>query len=248
MRLRSEFMTESSTARLVAAEVVGTTIVMLGGPGVMILGSPSIGPLGIALSFGIATAIAIGVIGAVANPMFSLALFFSKGIATRELWADLVGQLLGGALGAAMIFGLNDTKRFTDGVNGWDHSGFAELGVVFGAELLIGTIVVVVLLSAISQQASNAAVAAFTGSAVALATLFLLEISGAGINPARSLGAAIFADVDPNALAQVWVFIVAPIAAALAGTFIWLAIDGATIDDTIFDDSILEGIVDEISD
>ena len=81
-----------------------------------------------------------------------------------------------------------------------------------------------------------------------MATLFLFEISGAGINPARSLGAAIFGDVDPNALGQVWVFIVSPIAAALAGTFIWLAIDDATIDDTIFNDSILEDIVDKISD
>ena len=89
--------------------------------------------------------------------------------------------------------------------------------------------------------------AAFTGAAYALGTLFLLDISGAGMNPARSLGSAIFADTDPNALGQVWVFIVVPIAAAFAGMLVWLAIDDATIDDTIFDDTVLEDVSDRVT-
>jgi aquaporin Z len=240
-------MSDTSTGRLVAAEFAGTTIVMIGGPGLIVLGSGSIGPLGVALGFGISIAIAIGVIGAVANPMFSLALWFSRGIATRELFSDWVGQFLGGIFGAALIFGLNDTTRFTRGVNGWDRSGYGELGVVLGGELLLGTIVVVVLLSAISQQRSNSAMAAFTGAAYALGTLLLLDISGAGLNPARSLGAAAFADTDPNALGQVWAFVVVPIVAAFVGTIVWLVIDDATIDDTVFDDTVLEDIVDAVT-
>jgi aquaporin Z len=253
-------MSETSTGRLVAAEFVGTTIVMLGGPGLMIVGGDDIGPLGIAIGFGASIAIAIGVIGAVANPMFSLALWFSKGITTREALSDWVGQFLGGIFGAALIFGLNDTTRFTTGVNGWDPgrlddgvdlginlSGFSDLGIVLAAELVLSTIVVVVLLSSISQQRSNSAMAAFTGAAYALGTLFLLTISGAGMNPARSLGMAVFADTDPNALGQVWAFIAIPICAAFAGTIVWLAIDDATIDDTVFDDSFLEDISDAVT-
>lgn len=241
-------MSESSVGRLVATEFVGTIIVMLGGPGLIILGSPSIGPLGIALGFGVSTAIAIGVIGAVANPMFSLALWFARAITTREATADWVGQFLGGVAGGALIFGLNDSDRITSGVNGWDHSGFGELGVVMAAELLLGTIAVVVVLASIKQQRSNAAVAAFTGGAIALGTLFLLEISGAGMNPARSLGVALFADTDPNALGQVWAFIVVPIVAAFVGLLIWLAIDEATIDETVFDDTVLETAADRVAD
>ena len=105
----------------------------------------------------------------------------------------------------------------------------------------------IVLLSAISQQRSNSAVAAFTGAAYALGTLFLIEISGAGLNPARSLGVALFADVDPNALGQVWAFVVVPIVAAFVGTIVWLVIDDATIDDTVFDDTFLEDIADEVT-
>ncbi len=97
-RLRSPTMSDSSTGRLVAAEFVGTAIVMLGGPGLMIVGGDDIGTLGVALGFGVSIAIAIGVIGAVANPMFSLALWFSRGITGRELFADWVGQFVGGVV------------------------------------------------------------------------------------------------------------------------------------------------------
>ena len=253
-------MSETSTGRMVAAEFVGTTIVMLGGPGLIILSGEEIGPLGVAFGFGAAIAIAIGVIGAVANPMFSLALWFSKGIVTRELFADWVGQFLGAIFGAALIFGMTDTTRFATGTNGWDPgrvdegadlgislSGFGDLGVVLAAELAISTIVVVVLLSSISQQRSNSAMAAFTGVAYAVGTLFLLGISGAGMNPARSLGAAVFADTDPNALVQVWAFIVIPVLAAFAGTLVWLMIDDATIDETVFDDTFLEDASDAVT-
>jgi aquaporin Z len=240
-------MDETTTGRNLAAEFVGTTIVMLGGPGLIVLGSGSIGPLGVAVGYGLAVAISIGAIGAVANPMFSLALWFSRGITGRELFSDWVGQLLGGVFGAALIFGLNDTERLTVGVNGWDRSGLAELGVVMAAELVLGTVVVVVLLSSISQQRSNSAMAAFTGAAYALGTLFLLNISGGGMNPARSLGTAVFADTDPNAIGQLWVFVVVPAVAALAGTLVWLAIDDATIDDTVFDDSVLEDLSDAVT-
>lgn len=254
-------MSETSTGRLVAAEFVGTTVVMLGGPGLIIMGGDEIGPLGVAFGFGASMAIAIGVIGAVANPMFSLALWFSKGIVTRELISDWIGQLLGAIFGAALIFGMSDTSRFTTGTNGWEPgdsvdagvgtgihlSGFADLGVVLAAELAIGTIVVVVLLSSISQQRSNSAMAAFTGLAYAMGTLFLLGISGAGMNPARSLGTAIFADTDPNALVQLWAFIAIPVFAAFAGTLVWLMIDDATIDDTVFDDTFLEDASDVVT-
>lgn len=253
-------MSDISVGRLAGAEFVGTTIVMLGGPGLLVVAGDDIGTLGVAVGFGAAIALAIGVIGAVANPMFSLALWFSRGIGTRELFSDWLGQFLGGIFGGAIIFGLNDTTRYTAGVNGWDPgrldegvdlgvnlTGYSDLGVVLAAELIIGTIVVVVLLSAITQQRSSAAAAAFTGLAYAVGTMFLLGISGAGMNPARSLGAAVFADTDPNALGRVWAFILVPVLAAFAGTLIWLAIDDATIDDTVFDDTFLEDVSDTVT-
>jgi aquaporin Z len=240
-------VSELSTFRLIAAEFAGTTIVMLGGPGLMVLGRGSIGTLEVALGFGLAVAIAIGVIGAVANPILSLAMFMARQITPREAVSDWVGQFLGGIFGAALIFGINDTDRVPSAANGWDHSGFAELGSVLAAELVLSVVVVVVLLSAVSQRLSTSSVAAFTGAAYGLAMLFLLPIDGGGINPARSLGSAIFADTDPNALGQVWAFIVVPAIGAFGGLMLWLLIDEATIDDTVFDDTAVEAASDAIT-
>jgi aquaporin Z len=240
-------MSEPSTVRLIAAEFAGTTIVMLGGPGLMVLGGGSIGSLEAAVGFGLAMAIAIGVIGAVANPILSLAMFLAKQITPREAVSDWVGQFLGGIFGAALVFGINDTDRFPSAANGWDHGGFAELGSVLAAELVLSVVVVVVLLSAVSQRLSTGSVAAFTGAAYGLAMLFLLPLDGGGVNPARSLGSAIFADTDPNALGQVWAFIVVPVIGAVGGLVLWLLIDDATIDDTVFDDTIVETASDAVT-
>jgi aquaporin Z len=239
---------QSGAGRNVAAEFVGSTIVMIGGPGLIVLGR-EVSRLEFAIGFGLATAISIGVIGAVANPMFSLALWFARAIRGSELLFDWLGQFLGALFGALVLFGLNDADRFVTGTNGWQPgdsvpagvdlgvhvTGFASLGIVIGAELLVCTLVVVVLLSAIWEQRSNASTAAFVGGAVTLGALFLFPISGAGLNPARSLAMAIFADTHPNALGQVWVFVVVPLLASLAGLLIWLAISEATIEDTVLD-------------
>lgn len=254
-------MVAPSSGRLIAAEFVATAIVVLAGPGLIVLAGDDVSRLELAIAFGLASALAIGVLGAVANPMFSLALWFARGIGGRELLLDWVGQFLGAIFGAALIFGLNDLDRFGIGTNGWEPgdsvdtgvdlgvhvTGFANLGVVIGAELLIGVVVVIVLLAAVREQRSNAAVAAFVGAGVTIASLFLLPLSGAGINPARSLAMAIFADTDPNALGQVWVFIVVPLLAAFAGMLVWLAISEATIDDTILDETFLEDLSDAVT-
>ena len=249
-------MTETPPARNIAAEFVATTIVMLAGPGLLVVGDDSTGTLGAAIGFGAATALAIGVIGAVANPMFTLALFFTRGITGREAVTDWIGQLLGAVFGAALIFGINDTDRLIAGTNGWEPTsevgvqltGFSTLGSVIAAELVVGTLITVVLLSSISQQRSNATIGAFTGLATTVGALLLIPISGAGFNPARSVGAALFADTDPNALGQVWVFVLTPLLAALAGTLVWLAIDDAEVDDTIFDDTFLDDAADHLAD
>lgn len=245
--------------RAAGAEAVGTALVVLGGPGLLLFGGPDLGTLGAAVGFGASLAIAIGVLGAVANPMFSLALWFARAITLRDAIGDWIGQFVGGIAGAAILWGLSDTDRLTIGVNGWQPddtvfpgvdltSPFAGLGVVIAAELVFGVILTIVLLSSIKQQRSNAAMAAFVGGTNVVATLFLLNVSGAGVNPARSLGMAIFADTDPNALGQVWVFIVVPVLAAVGGLLVWLAIDEATIDDTVFDDTVLESVSDAASD
>ena len=67
------------------------------------------------------------------------------------------------------------------------------------------------------------------------------------MNPARSIGSAIFSDADPNALAQLWPFVVVPRISAVACVFVGLAIDEATIDDTMFDETFLDDVQDRVT-
>lgn len=232
--------------RNVGSESTATALLMLAGPGLIVLGGSRVDTLAVALSFGAALAIAIGVLGAVANPALSLALVIVREISWREAAGDWIGQFAGAIVGGAVIWGINDTTRVPDGANGWDRGGLSELGSVVAAELVFMIVVVVVFLSAISQGLSTVAIAGFTGLTYAVAHLVLLDISGAGLNPARSLGSAIFSDGDPNPLAQVIVFVVVPLVAAVAAVFIWLAIDDAEVDDTIFDETFVDTLGDRI--
>lgn len=245
---------DDTLGRSIGAEFLATVLVVLAGPGLMMFGADDVGTVEIALSVGAATAIAIGVLGAVANPMFSLALWLSRSITKRELITDWIGQVLGGVFGALVLWGLNDATRLTRGLNRFqpdgarvNMGGAADLGVVIGGELLFATLIVVVLLSAIGQTKSDLALGGIVGAMVAIATAVMLPSSGAGFNPARSIGMAIFGDADPHPLSQVWVFILVPLVAAVAGLFIWLAVDDSTVDDTVFDDTIIEDAVDSVT-
>ncbi|MFK8024008.1 MAG: aquaporin [Ilumatobacter sp.] len=235
-------------ARNVVTEAVGTTLVMLAGPGLLTLSGVAANDLAVALSFGLAVAISIGVIGAVANPAFTLALLVVREVSLREAVGDWIGQLVGGGLGGALIFGLNGLERQSGGANGWDRNGFADLGTVMAAELVFGVVIVVVLLSAISKGLSLTAIAGFTGAASAIAALVMIDLDGIGLNPARSIGSAVFAEADPNAIGQLWPFVVMPLVAAVAAVFVWLAIDAAEVDDTIFDETIVDDLHDQLTD
>lgn len=230
----------TSPSRNVVTELVGTVLVMLAGPGLLSLSGVAATDLTVAVSVGLAMAISIGVIGAVANPLFTLALLVVREISPREAVGDWLGQLGGGLVGGALIFGINGWERVSDGANGWDRDGFAGIGSVLAAELVFGVVIVVVFLSAMSRGFSISTTAAFTGAAYMIGHLALLDLDGAGLNPARSIGSAVFADTDPGALGQVWLFVLVPLVAALAGVFVWLALDDAEIDDTVFDDTILD--------
>ncbi len=234
-------------ARNVATELVATTLVVLAGPGSVVLSQGRIGALGFAISIGVAMAVAIGVIGAVANPAFTLAMLMSRMISVREAVGDWVGQVAGGVLGAALVFGIDDLTRFSDGANGWDRDVYPGLGSVLAAELVFGVVIVVVVLSATSRAMTTSAIGAFTGATYGLANLVLFHVDGGGLNPARSIGWAIFSDTDPSALGQLWAFVLVPLVAAVAAVFVWLAIDDAVVDDTVFDDTFVDDLGDRVA-
>jgi aquaporin Z len=210
-------------ARSLAAEFVGTALLVLIAVGAAVVGIDAVGPAGVALAFGLvllALAYAIGPIsGCHVNPAVTLGVLLSRGMTLPEAAGYWVAQFAGGILGAAILqlltSGFGDVTDETGALGANDYGTTISLGGAFVLEtLLTFTFVAVILL-----VTGKAATPGFAGLAIGLSLtavhLIGIPLTGTSVNPARSLGPALFAGGDP--LAHVWLFLLAPlVGAALA--------------------------------
>lgn len=210
------------------AEFIGTTVLVIGGIGAAVFAGKEIGTLGIALAFGLtllALVYAIGPIsGAHVNPAVTLGFVLSGRMKVTVGVQYWIAQFLGGILGAAMIVVV---RSRVDGVSQklFGNNGYGDLsqtksgiGGAFLVEILATFIFVFIVLAATSKIANNGLVGITIGAALTVGHLIAIPVSGAGLNPARSLGPAIFAGGE--ALTQVWVFLVAPLLGALLAVLV----------------------------
>lgn len=214
--------------RKMGAEFVGTAVLVLGGVGTAVFAGKTVGMLGIALAFGltmVGLAYAIGPIsGSHVNPAVTLGFVLSgrmKVAVGAQYWA---AQFLGGILGAALVVivksqasGL-DPKNFGADGYGAQSATNAGIGGAFVIEILATFLFVFIVLAVTSKIADAAFAGIPIGIGLAVAHLIALPVSGAGVNPARSLGPAIFA--GGTALSQLWVYIVAPLLGALVAVIV----------------------------
>lgn len=214
-------------ARL-TAEAVGTFVLVVVGVGTVLFGGlfPGGGEfyLPIALAFGLAVvagAFAFGHIsGAHFNPAVTVGVALAKRLAWKDVPSYIGAQLVGGILGAAVLFAI--AAGGPDGflsdaqASGFASTGFGErspagfgLASVMIAEIVLTAIFVWVILGATDRRAPVGFAPIAIGLGLTMVLLAGLSVSGASINPARSIATAIFG--DGLALGQLWVFIVAPI-------------------------------------
>lgn len=200
------------------AEFIGTFTLVLFGCGAAVIAGGDVGVLGIALAFGlalIAMAYAIGpVSGCHINPAVSFGAYMAGEMEFREMVRYVVSQCLGAIVGA---FVLMTIAGGTDGGLGQNviAAGY-NLQAAFTFELIATAIFVMVILGATHKKtgAGNMAGVAI-GLTLAVIHIVGINITGTSVNPARSLGPAIF--VGAEAMEQIWVFWVAPLAGALVG-------------------------------
>jgi len=231
--------------RKLAAEFIGTFVLVFGGCGAAVFsaGFPSvgIGLLGVSLAFGLTVlgcAYGLGhVSGCHLNPAVTIGLCAARRFEWKDAAGYIVAQVAGGVAAAgALLFLLKSAPGGYDAsagglaANGFgDHSpGGYGMGAALFAEIVLTFIFLTVILGATSKRA----VAGFAGIPIGL-TLTLVHLVGipitnVSVNPARSTGPAIF--VGNWAIAQLWLFWVAPIVGgALAGLVgAWLHEDAAT--------------------
>jgi len=217
-----------------AAEFIGTFTLVLFGCGAAVIagmgtGATSIDVLGISFAFGlsiVAMAYGIGKIsGCHINPAVSVGVFMAGRMSASDLITYVIAQALGALAGAAVLYLILSGKASGWdgglGQNGWGTGYLGEYDMT--AALVFEVVATFLFLVCILGVTQNGAPAHLAGLAIGLTLVVIhivgINVTGVSVNPARSLGPAIVgAASNPSALAQVWLFIVAPvIGAAFAG-------------------------------
>ena len=221
-----EAATEIALSRRLAAEAIGTFVLVLCGVGTAVFGGHEIGYPIVTFGFGFGVVIGAYAFGPISGGHFNPAVTIGLAIGGRFPWRNAIpyicAQLVGGIVSAACIFGLMKLGGKDPGTMA--ANGYTEAVVPgafgFWAAALIEIIVTAIFLFVIIGVTSKIANGAMAGLAIGLTLALMLTIAApidnGSLNPARSIAAALFGGAD--ALKQVWVFIVFPIiGAAIAG-------------------------------
>jgi aquaporin Z len=216
------------------AEFIGTLALVLVGCGAIVVGGFGaafpLGILPIALAFGLTvTAMAYGIghiSGAHLNPAVTVSLWVAGRIKAADVPGYIVAQLIGGIVGAGiLVLILKGRLAGYDVAGGLGQTGWGE-GVLGGygttAAILTEFVATLLFTLVILGATSGKGATPFPGLVIGLTLVALhfpfINVTGLSVNPARSLGPAVF--VGGKALAQVWLFLIVPtVAGALAG---WL--------------------------
>jgi aquaporin Z len=222
----------SLTKRLIA-ELFGTFVLVFGVIGTALFMAPAIGAFSVAFAVGltiIGAAYAVGHIsGGHFNPAVSIGAAASGRFAWRDVGPYAIAQILGGALATLVLFGIAAGKEgflAEAQANGFASNGYAEhspggfgLLAVILTEVVITALFVWIILGVTDRRAPSGFAPIAIGLSLTLFHLVAIPISNASLNPARSIATAIFGGGD--ALAQLWVFILAPIVGALIAGFLY---------------------------
>ena len=226
------------------AEMIGTMVLIRMGCGTAV--SLGCKPVGADLSTGVGTAMAFGLsviamaytIGGISgchiNPAITLGVFLSKRMSGKDALMYIVFQVIGGLLGAAILYALV-TSAGTDfalagaGLGSNDlQSGVSVAGGLI-AEIVFTCVFVLVVLGATASD--NESTGKFAGLAIGLSLILVhlvcIRYTGTSVNPARSFGPALFAQLaggPATALSNLWIFIVGPFAGAVLASCIWKVI------------------------
>jgi aquaporin Z len=224
-----------SSLRLYTAELIGTFVLVFVGIGTAVLEAGNVGILGVGVAFGLALLAMCYAVGPVSgchiNPAVTLGAWISKRIETRHVAGYMIAQLIGGALGALLVFVI--AKGMASGYDA-STTGFASNGYAShspGNFNLLSCFLVEVFLTALlvftvlcSSHAT--APAGFAGLAIGLVLVAIhlvgIPVTNLSANPARSIATAIFA--GGWALAQLWLFIVAPLIGSIVAAGAYAAI------------------------
>lgn len=216
------------------AEFFGTFWLVLGGCGSAVLAAAfpevGIGLLGVALAFGLTVltmAFAIGHIsGCHLNPAVSIGLWAGGRFPAGQLAPYIVSQVLGGIAAGGVLFIIASGTAGFDVSGGFASNGYGEhspggysLLAALVTEVVMTMMFLVVILGATDKRAPQGFAPIAIGLCLTLIHLISIPVTNTSVNPARSTGVAVF--VGGWAVAQLWLFWVAPIVGGVLGAVVY---------------------------
>lgn len=216
------------------AEFFGTFWLVLGGCGSAVLAAAfpdlGIGLLGVSLAFGLTVltmAFAIGHIsGCHLNPAVSIGLWAAGRFPAKELLPYIVSQVLGGIVAGGTLYFIASGKVGFDVSAGFASNGYGahspggySLLAALITEVVMTMMFLVVILGATDKRAPQGFAPIAIGLCLTLIHLISIPVTNTSVNPARSTGVAVF--VGDWAVAQLWLFWIAPIIGATLGAAIY---------------------------
>jgi len=225
--------------RKLTAEFIGTAWLVLGGCGSAVLAAAfpqlGIGFAGVSLAFGLTVltmAYAIGhVSGCHLNPAVSVGLWAGGRFKAAELLPYIVAQVLGAIAAGAVLYEIASGRPGFDLAAGFASNGYGEhspgnysLAAALVCEIVMTMMFLTVILGATSKRAPAGFAPLPIGLCLTLIHLISIPVTNTSVNPARSTGVAVF--VGGWAIAQLWLFWVAPIIGGALGGFVFKALWG----------------------
>jgi aquaporin Z len=215
-------------SRRYLAELLGTMVLVLMGCGSAVIAGSYIGYLGISFAFGIAVIAMVYTIGSISgchiNPAITISMLIAGKIQARDAAFYIVSQCIGAVIGAGILYGIvigNPAYSLAvDGLGANMYSTYS-LASAFIAEVVLTFIFVLVVHGSTCERVPKGFAGLSIGMSLVLIHLVGIPITGTSVNPARSLGPALF--VGGTALGQLWLFIVAPIIGGIIAALVWKA-------------------------
>jgi aquaporin Z len=233
-------LSEINPIKKYLAELIGTLVLVLMGCGSAVIAGSNFaglsgnGNVGISLAFGLSVMVMVYSIGGISgchiNPAISISMLAAGKLSAKDTVGYVAFQCIGAVIGAGLLYliaiGNPSYSLAVSGLgqNGYDIASPAGYNMVAAliAEVVLTFIFLIVIFGATSEKAPKGFAGIAIGLSLTLIHLVGIPITGTSVNPARSLGPAIF--VGGTALNQLWLFIVAPIIGGLLAAAVWKAL------------------------
>ena len=220
-----------SSLKKYIAELIGTFSLVLIGCGSAVIAGEYIGFLGISFAFGLVLLALVFTIGGISgchvNPAVTIGMLIVGKIKSKDAGFYIIFQCVGAIIAAGVLLLIvSGQPDYVLSINGLGQNGYESFSPTgfsmiscFIAEVVLTALFIFIILGSTSKFAPNGFAGISIGFSLAFIHIVGIPITGTSVNPARSLGPAIF--VGTTALSQLWLFIAAPIIGGIIAAIIW---------------------------